>query len=52
MIKTMIQIEREYLLIKNNAVLTNSDFNELDIKEQIISMQNRIKDIDILLSSD
>jgi DNA primase len=50
--KLMIQIEREYLLIKNNAVLTNSDFNELDIKEQIISMQNRIKDIDILLSSD
>jgi hypothetical protein len=41
--KLMIQIEREYLLIKNNAVLTNSDFNELDIKEQIISMQNRIK---------
>lgn len=50
--KLMIQIEREYLLIKNNAVLTNSDFNELDVKEQIISMQNRIKDIDILLSSD
>ena len=49
--KLMIQIEREYLLIKNNAVLTNSDFNEIDIKEQIISIQNRIKDIDILLSS-
>jgi DNA primase len=49
--KLMIQIEREYLLIKNNAVLTNSDFNELDIKEQIISIQNRIKDIDISLSS-
>ena len=49
--KLKIQIEREYLVMKNNALISNTDLNQSEIKDQIITIQNRIKDIDILLSN-
>ena len=49
--KLKIQIEREYLVMKNNALISNTDLNQSEIKDQIIIIQNRIKDIDILLSN-
>ena len=49
--KLKIQIEREYLVMKNNALISNTDLNQSEIKDQIITIQNRIKNIDILLSN-
>jgi len=49
--KLKIQIDREYLVMKNNALISNTDLNQSEIKDQIITIQNRIKDIDILLSN-
>ena len=37
--------------MKNNALISNTDLNQSEIKDQIITIQNRIKDIDILLSN-
>ena len=49
--KLKIQIEREYLIMKNKALLSSSDLNQSNVKEDIILVQDRIKDIDILLSN-